>query len=663
MAESVFVNGILTSRPGVYAEVDASALGGGTVTAKVLALVGDFPEFKSATPTRFNTSASLAAAMPSYDGSLVAKLIYSPSNDPNVKGQPSAVYVVNAGTSTQAVLGLVDTVAGASAITVASRQYGTLGNTGTVSVVAGDASGDRVVTVTVNGVTETWTIASRALLTVNYTGTNNTTTTIDVRDSSATRLRIAQTKTAIASGDLTLATPSWKWGGVITFLASGAGDHTCTVTGVRADTGAEFTSIVEFSSSDTPTTNPLDAVPIASITALNWDPEATETLSVSGYAFDIDLTATQYRTVKDVFDHIDGYSGEGWSVAYVSPTVGSVASIYLDRLAAVSMQSAAKTMTADLYLAQQTIDRSALVSATLTALPTASAFGPLAVFSGVRALSGGTFTSGGKVTEAYTALRTTKVQIIAHLYTDLTSQQTLRSHCNYMAGLGLGERNGWAATPSLETKANIATRTALLNTKHIALAVQDPQVTDHTGAIVWTTPTNLAVMFAAMQASVPIATPLTRKLMNVLDVRTGASWDSDQDAEEMIGLGACILTTGELGLKVERSVTTYRTDSNPIWSEVSANESIYMSTYDLRVYLNSAIGQAGVAQTAKNIQALAKSRLRWQVANGYIKAFLSQSVTVEDLGSVFRVNAPIAAIEPVNFIIVRPEVIRIPTSA
>lgn len=661
MPTSTFVNGTATRRPGVYASVDASDLSGNELTTNVMAIIGDFPELRSATPTRFNTPTQIKNFSDSYLVQLLAKVLYSPSNDPQVTGSPAAVYFVNGGASTQASTVLVDGD-GTNALTIKSKKYGTVGNTGTVSnvVTSGGSGGDRTLAFNVNGTTETFVFDGQTLLTIKYAGTDASAMTLDVKDSSGTRLRVTQTKSAIASGAYTLATASWKWDGSLTFTASGSGNHSLAVSGVRKDTGAAFSSTLTFTGSTTPDT--ALGFEVSAITALTWTPAASETLTVTGYAFNLDLTSAEFKTIKNVFDHIGSYSSQGWTVSYLEPVVGSIDSIYMDKIDAGTniYNPTAANITADLYRLYLELLDSDVVEPTLGAITT-TGLKQVAAYVGVQNMSGGTFTAGTSTTigNAYTAMRTVEAQVFVNYYTDLTSQQLLQAHCQYMASTGYGECNGWTATAASETKANIKTRTALLNTRHICLAGQEAQIYDHTGASTWQAPLVLATMLAAMQASTPVGTPLTWKLVNVLDVRSDSTWDADADANELLGMGLVFLTTSSLGFRVERSITTYQTDDNLVFSEMSSNESLYTSIRDLRDNCSIFIGSPNTNSTASLIKAKAYARLQWQVDNGIIKGFRSLQVTT--VGDKFVIDVELAVVNPVNFINIQVKVTNVPT--
>ena len=65
--------------------------------------------------------------------------------------------------------------------------------------------------------------------------------------------------------------------------------------------------------------------------------------------------------------------------------------------------------------------------------------------------------------------------------------------------------------------------------------------------------------------------------------------------------GVVSLSFSPLGYRVERSVTTYLEDDNPIFSEVSANESVNASIRGLRSQLDALIGTANRSLTANRV--------------------------------------------------------------
>ena len=95
-------------------------------------------------------------------------------------------------------------------------------------------------------------------------------------------------------------------------------------------------------------------------------------------------------------------------------------------------------------------------------------------------------------------------------------------------------------------------------------------------------------------------------------------------------------------------MTTYLTDDNPIFSEVSANESVNASIRDLRSGLDRFIGEANRGLTSNRIKSLAVSRLNRQVQDGTIKNY--RDVLLSDEGDTLVINYTVAPVEPLNFI-------------
>ena len=670
MPTSVNVNGYQTRRPGTSASVDASALAGAELTTNVLAVVGDFPDLQSATPTRFSNANQLKSLSSAYINQLMAQIIYNPANDDLVAGSPTAVVLVNGGASTQAQLVLLDTNGNQSLI-VKSSVWGSLGNSFSVGVVnnADDAT-LRDITLTGDGVVETLSgVGSGILGQLGYTGAELTTHTVYYGPGITKSFVFNWTKDAI-DATTTYVPVNVPFGGTIDFdvdAAPGVGEQLdLLITGVNATTGAIDTETVTFLAADASTQT--TAKSWSSVTSIVPDDVnagmATTTFDMT---HEWQLASADFTTLEDIANQIDSI-GVGMSFVRLSPKLKSYPTRELDGFASTDINGAAADIRGDLKNTIDRINGSLLFTAERTYEDPASGASdlqPPVAYTGVSLLSGGSFVAGNATTidAAVAALRSENVQVVSTLYTDVTSAQRMRTHCQYQAALGTGERNAWVATAVGSTLDQIKTRTLNLNTRHVALATQEIQITDHTGSVVWIDPEYQALMFAAMQCSTPIGEPLTRKVANVLDVRNDSSWNADEDANDILDYGVCFLTTGRLGYKVERSITTYQSDDNPIFSEVSANESLDTCIRNLRENLEILIGRPGFRSTRANIKALAKQLLREQVTDEIIKGFNESSLDVEDLGDLYRVNVEVAPLEPVNFIEVAVKVVRIPSNS
>jgi len=273
----------------------------------------------------------------------------------------------------------------------------------------------------------------------------------------------------------------------------------------------------------------------------------------------------------------------------------------------------------------------------------------------VASLSGGSSSSAtlAEWTSALATIESADIQIIV-AWSDLaTVHAEIKKHLR-LAALAGRERNAWVGSARNETLSQLNVRAKALNDRNIALVGQHISLVDQRGRVVTRDPMWLALMLACMQAGSPVATPLTRKQPDVADVF--GAWNGNLDAAEAIRKGVCSLSFGPLGWRVERSVTTWLRDDNPIYSEVSANESVNASLRDLRAGLDPFVGEPNKGLTANRIKSIVEARLNRQVLDGVIKAF--KDVVLEDLGDTLNVGYTVAAVEPLNFIRVTASVAR-----
>ena len=659
---------LTTRRPATLGVINANALGGRALTANVLAVVGDIPWLDDATPTRFNSDVDILNGAPLGNelAARIAKFVYQQA-DPKVQGQPLATYLVNTAPVTPSLLTLLD-ASGNSAIALTSKVFGFDANQITIGIIANaTVATQRDVTLTFKGQTETFAgLGSGTVASFEYTGTDATTVTIDVRQAAPADtelIQIAQARAAI-SGAFVPSAGSWLWDGIVTATPSAdpVTSGSLLITGVLK-TGVASTETIALPGGG--------AAPVAgvktwsSITALNYTPgSAAETCTAAGDALVIGTTAgnsAQFPNLGSVSDYLTTFVAQGWITTKDYPALASIPLNRVDQIVAGDMVAAAVPVTADVWWVTTALNTG---STLVGAVQQADGISQTPALTATQ-LAGGTYAaaSTANVTTALTACRVVDIQTFAMLDTAQPAQEALRTHCTYMAGLGSGECNGWVGMPTVSTFDASKTRAKSLNTRHLSLCAQDVMAFSPTGVDTQYGPEIFALMCAAMQCSTPVGTPLTRKRPLVNSVVTDTSWDGDTDAEEALENGLVILTTDRLGLRVERSITTYLTDDNPVFSEMSANESINTSIRDLRQNLDTIIGDPAVNATRARIKALAKARLLFQTENDIIKAFDTDSLAVDDFGDYFRVRFREAPVEPTNWIVVEATASRTPFSA
>src|SRR6056300_1058034 len=133
---------------------------------------------------------------------------------------------------------------------------------------------------------------------------------------------------------------------------------------------------------------------------------------------------------------------------------------------------------------------------------------------------------------------------------------------------------------------------------------------------------NTDCLNTGMQGSTPNAKTLTRKVPTSFVLETVENFEREKEASKAIRKGLVILADpNNTGFRIERSVTSYVKDNNPIYSEVSANESINSCVKFLRQALQSKIGNKITAGSKSDVENIAKSNLAEQKNLGYILDF------------------------------------------
>ena len=643
MPSSLNLNGLKVYRPNVYATVDASALGGQGVSSGNVVIVGEFTSFQQNELYTF-LSAQALRDFDASDASLrqIGRIAFSPSSDERVQGGAESISILNVRPNTQAQRVFND-ADGNGALLIKSRAWGPVGNR--VLVALENENTDQVkITISKDGLSEVFEgIESGDLASIYYGGSN-----LDSISLSADRTNGAvfswQQEEAISNGALSMTVSDMFVSSALTVGLSGTG-HTdaVTVTIVGLDSeGASQTEILTFSAGvDTDQTTPAFSQ-ITSISATTSDTAFGGSVEVAG---SLTVAPADYNSLEEMIEFINSLSGMVASYTGVK----SYPANEFDKIPSASILGSGNSATvrADLYAVLNALSVSTLV----TVERASAGVSPLAeqTSGSSSALLAGGASSSVSLSDWTTALQGiegSNLQIVVPWTTDINQLKEVKKHLVNSARAGR-ERNAWVSAPYGQSLTNVLNNWVKeLNDRNIALVAQKIKVQDPEGNIKTLVPFYLALMLASMQAGTPIGTPLTRKRPDVLDVVS--TWDANTQAKEAILSGVVNLSYGSEGWRVERSVTTYVKDDNPIYSEVSANESVNASVRDLRVGLDPFVGNANTGLTANRLKSIVEARLNRQVEDGVIKAF--KDVVLEDLGDTLRVNYVLSAVEPVNFI-------------
>lgn len=666
MPSSVQVNGSTIYKPGIRGRIDASALGGKSVSTGNVAVVGAFPGFPNDVPYTFSNPKALTAVDPTdLDLARIAKLAFSPASDDAVGGV-NQLTIVNVQTCTQASFTFKD-IAGADSLILKSRLYGQKGNRAYVKLLANttDVKGLDV-TIIRDGTTETYTdLKSGPVFEIIYDGGELTTTVFTANPTtwtwSWTKAMAALPGVIVgpATTQTSVYTPSAFLisGKLSVGLSSGAPAEGITVTVVGLDAaGAPQTGTKTFaegiSAAGYVQTAAVDSVwsSITSVTVSTTNAASTIVATLAGDA--MVLTTADFATVGEMVSLINNSAAQGFKATARSAQISVIPAGQIDAQTSVDVKSPAlATLRADLWAIVAALNKSALVTAeraTAATLPTKHYNASPDTAEEIRLL-GGTQSTVSVATDYAQALATIvqrNIQIVAVLDTTLAAATALKTHCANAAIEGY-ERNGYYGAPTDTSLATLlSTYTSAINSRHIAVCAQEIQVESLTGALEWLSPAFQAVQLMGMQGGTPVATPLTNKKPNVYDVRS--NWTEGVDDNEVIQKGICAYTVDdETGIKVLRSVTSYLTDDNPFYSEVSANESGNTSVRRVRAAMNAKIGSSGTTVSAAALTGPFIAELKKQVKDGVIKAYRNPVVT--DGGDSFSFDYDFAAVEPFNF--------------
>jgi len=690
-ASILLSNGKRWYRPSIQATIDASSLGGkGTSTGNV-AVVGSFPSINEADPLGFTSARAVKDFYDDPELQRVAKLCFDPSSDDRVPGGADTLTFVNVTPVTAASYAVVDS-SSALAMTLTARLYGKAGGRTHVTLGNGTASATGLdVTVLRDGESEVYTqLESGVVANLQYTGSDLTTSLLTVNPTqwlwtwtigltlpaSGPPNEITKTLTEIVSAGLVLTLGLVDGGaGAATQLVNvtiiGKDENGATVTEVKPTTAVGATTFVGGAS----TTKKWSDITSIKVSA-GTDTSYNGVLTVTGTAFDIDCVAGSFTTVGQAVSFIDANSNKGFSATAVHVQTNTIPLAHdsqlatgaggIDKQTNVNVKGVDAVLRADSWAVAEALNKSKFIKVTV---PDAADL-PSAHHSNNPATSEASYLLGGTETPAVAsdwdaalqAIEDDNIQIVVALTDTLSLLQKLSTHCVNAAIQGY-ERNAWCGCTKDQTLANVKTNfTAKLNTRYVSMVAQEAKITDHMGRAVWVDPKYYALMHAGAQAGTPIGTPLTRKRLRVSDVRQ--DWKINLDANEGISYGICLTTSDDLGFRVERSVTTYLEDDNPIYSETSAWESSQASVRFLRNRLTNLIGSANTTISASRLRGLTESHLQDQVdGTGGIPVIIKawRNISIEDLGDRYRISYELAAAEPINFIEVFASVVRIPS--
>ena len=676
MPQPITINGRNIYRPGVYAKVDVSALAGSALETNRMAIVGNFPFLQQNTIWEFSNPTDLVNFEPSAEIlKKISQLVYNGSNDPRVSGGPSALCLISPGASTQASFTLD------GQMIIKSFAWGATGKRVVASCKTnGDDAEALDFTFARDGMLEEFIkLKQGPIAKLRYNGADATAVT--AKWGPETGLVVEQ-EVAI-TGNVAMeaglnATDDLAWGGeIISFFAADGGlgsDCTFEITGLKDDgvlvtADSPETVTVTIPGGDDTNFGTADSVGKyvrVDTLKLSSGADGNTEFKIKTKAFSLD--PTNNPKMSHLVNAINsGSDVHKYALTLQFPKAGNMLTAQLDEsgTAVENILNNDGDITSELqFLIDEINAQSDLVVLERNTISEANDTGtkkptpPANAFN----LLGGADDADISYAEweaTFAKLdKSQSIQIIVPMSDDVEVGKRLVTHCKNMAGKGQSECNGWFGAAKAKTIDQLASEYVNhLNSRHVACVGQQIKLTDWLGRTVIYDPWALALICAGVQAGTGIAVPMTHKRVSLLDTIQN-DWDPATHADDAIKKGLCIVTRDRLGHKIERSVTTHVLDDNPIFSEVSANESMNTCIRDLRAFVEGRIGDANTAGMADLVKAVAMTRLRAQIEDGVIKAFDEKTLAVVDLGDRLRIDIRIAVVEPINFILINAEVVR-----
>lgn len=633
MPSSVFFNGQNRYRPNVYTQVQVSE--GPTATSTgAIAVVGDFPELKKATPITFSERADVNdyffGSSPTIER--LAKLMFRPTADQ--LSQIQSLTLVNANTNTQA--SYTD-----NGVKVSSKLYGATGNRSYVQISSSNSlynlkvyRGDTLVE-QVEGLGE------GQVATLTYTPHQSTETFDEMNISVGSSLFSVDGKinkdnaTVIAQGDLVESSCVAEGNVTLSSTQQQSGDATFTIVGLGADGNAVSESLVMTNG----TQSAISTNVFSQITSITNDGAFTGDLSIVIPIFVEEIVdITNFGQALEAITQLSSELTGSFVATLPSRTTKGEA---LDFLTA-DCYSSAQGFTTDVQNIVDWFNLSQYVEATRLN-------GSVPGDTTKQRLTGGSKSATVSTSDFQTALDSIKnvaLNIVVPFSTDVEIHKIAKQHAIDSADQYGYERNVWVGTPSSQTVESVKTSYVNeLNDRNVAVVCQGLKLDDGKTY----DPRYTACLLAGMQGATPVATPLTRKEPTPVVLDTDQSFDVEAKASLAIRNGIVLLTDPRnTGLRVERSVTTYSKDDNKIFTEVSANESLNICVRQVREDLQSQIGTRVIAGKASEVNRVATKTLQDLVKVGFILSFKDVAVNLVDDRA--DVSFAIEVTQPLNFI-------------
>jgi hypothetical protein len=231
----------------------------------------------------------------------------------------------------------------------------------------------------------------------------------------------------------------------------------------------------------------------------------------------------------------------------------------------------------------------------------------------------------------------------------------LSAHCTFMSGVsGRNERQAIVGAIVSASKSTKTTEVANINNLLVGYAGTEIKRYDKNGDLQLWDGFYYAALLLGMSAGNDVTFAFTNKQLNIVGTKEKYSSPTKDD---YIKAGIMIASASNNGgIRTVRSVTSYQ-GTNKIDNEFSAVRTSLFITKDHRIFVESAIGDAGDTTALESLKTRAEERLNVYVQNGYLvvdpqfgNAFRNFTFTVE--ADVVKISYEGTLVLPINFILV-----------
>lgn len=649
MSQRIVTPWLNTNTPGAFVNTTVISNTSGLATSGVVLIMGeaaggpDYSILKLANnffgPTALNQVRAIYTSGPIVDA---FSALSAPSNDPDIVGTASSIYIVKTNKGVQASA-LVPAHSGNYG-TFTALNWGVGGNLFNFTVTSLDAESAPKVTgttigsygglsgasftVRVNGgaatlVTPTGTITDRPSL---ITSLNNAFTTASV-DLDATAGTAANTISINFSQTPGSASPvadpaayAKGWGKSFELIDSTPGDLAALGLVAAMSTSSQEPAVeVQVINSTAGVNEVLNVAPHIAMTVGYDGTTATMAINATtltttvtgGSGSNLSITLDQYTTISQLAAFINAQPGY---TATASPSDIQFPTSALDQVSAIGIASSTTDQPGRVkdsaYVFQQMLDTSTALSFTPTATEGLPDPGSLTYLAG--GLLGGTLAAD--IVNAISLLAGIQVNIIVPLFsqdatkdilagnTDPTSTYTidainelLKSHCLQFSTPTL-KRNRSANLSYNDTYVKCKAQAQSLATYRCSLTCQQATQVNSQGVNELFLPWYVAVVAAGMQAG-GFYKSICNHLANIVSFQDPVGYDSGdpENVSDAISAGLLVLTQNTAGIPFISDQTTYGLDSNFVYNSIQA---VYLSdilTLDLAQSFQSAIVGKSVA--------------------------------------------------------------------